>query len=123
MKGASGSTASQAPRKEKSMTDPKSDPSRVQSKPGETSMTETAMEELAELARDLHSLANTIRDRISLASEDSQSRWIELDREVERFRRAVEQEPKDSVLELRETGFALKRRLRNLRADIKAKAK
>lgn len=101
------------------MTDPKSDPSRVQSKQGGTSMTETAMEELAELARDLQSLANAIRDRISLASEDSQSAWIELDREVERFRAAVERKPKESVLELRETGFALKRRLRSLQTEIK----
>lgn len=105
------------------MTDPRADPSRVQSERADVSMTETAMRELAELASDVGSLANGIRDRISLASEESQQAWVELDREVDRFRRAVDDDPTDSVRELRETGFALKRRLRRLRNKIKTKAK
>ena len=101
------------------MTNPRSDPPSVQSKPEEASMTETAMKELGELARDVRALAREIRDRISIASQDSQDAWIELDRQVERFRREVTQHPEESVGELRETGFALKRRLRSLHNEIK----
>ena len=103
------------------MTDPRSDPPRVQSKPEEASMTETAMRELDELARDVRALAGEIRDRISIASQDSQDAWIELDQEIERFRREVKQDPEESVSELRETGFTLKRRLRALQSKIKPK--
>ncbi|MGB5221094.1 MAG: hypothetical protein WBN60_08705 [Polyangiales bacterium] len=84
-------------------------------------MTETAMRELEELARDVRALAGEIRDRISIASQDSQDAWIELDREIERFRREVKQYPEESVSELRETGFTLKRRLRALQSKIKPK--
>ncbi|MGB5192902.1 MAG: hypothetical protein WBN70_07960 [Polyangiales bacterium] len=84
-------------------------------------MTETAMRELEELARDVRALAGEIRDRISIASQDSQDAWIELDREIERFRREVKQDPEESVSELRETGFTLKRRLRALQSKIKPK--
>lgn len=84
-------------------------------------MTETAMRELDELARDVRALAGEIRDRISIAGQDSQDAWIELDREIERFRREVKQDPEESVSELRETGFALKRRLRALQSKIKPK--
>jgi hypothetical protein len=82
-------------------------------------MTETALAELAELARDVQSLANRVRDRISLAGEESQRAWVELDREVQQFQREVERKPEDAVGALRETGFALKRRLRKLSATIK----
>jgi chromosome condensin MukBEF complex kleisin-like MukF subunit len=84
-------------------------------------MTETAMRELEELARDVRALAGEIRDRISIAGQDSQDAWIELDREIERFRREVKQDPEESVSELRETGFALKRRLRALQSKITPK--
>ncbi len=79
------------------------------------------MRELEELARDVRALAGEIRDRISIASQDSQDAWIELDREIERFRREVKQDPEESVSELRETGFTLKRRLRALQSKIKPK--
>ena len=105
------------------MTDPRAGPLRVQSKPSDVSMTETAMKELAELVRDVRALADDIRDRISLASQESQIAWMELDREAERFVRDVEQESNESVRELRETGFSLKRRLRRLRNRIKPGSK
>jgi len=105
------------------MTDPRAGPSRVQSRPSDVSMTEAAMKELAELVRDVRSLANGIRDRISLAGQESQIAWIELDREAERFVREVEQGSNESVRELRETGFSLKRRLRRLRNRIKPGSK
>lgn len=101
------------------MTDPKSDPSRVRSEPARRSMTETALDELAELGHDIQSLANRVRDRISLAGEESQRAWVELDRDVQQFQREVEREPEDAIGALRETGFALKRRLRKLNAQIK----
>ena len=81
-------------------------------------MVETALSELVELARDVGALANEIRDNISLAGEESRNAWIELDREVERFREEAARGPKGSVSAVRERGFALKRRLRALRAKI-----
>ncbi|MGD8318760.1 MAG: hypothetical protein PVH21_12610 [Myxococcales bacterium] len=98
--------------------DPKADPSRLQSKRSNASMTETAMRELGELARDVQHLSDGIRDRIGTASRQLQPAWIEIEREVERFRRAVEDASLESVSELRETGFALKRRLRRLRSEV-----
>lgn len=80
------------------------------------------MNELAELEDEVRSLANAIRDRISVASKDSQEAWIELDRAVERFRRELARQPEESVAELRAEGFALKRSLRSLHSKIRTKA-
>jgi hypothetical protein len=102
------------------MTDPRDGPSQVESKPSDPSMTETAARELAELATDIRELAAEIRDRISLASEEGQLAWSELDAQAERFRRDVAQESEGGVRTLRETGFSLKRRLRRLRDQIKS---
>lgn len=100
------------------MTDPRFDPTRVESKPAGVSMTDTAMNELAELARDTRSLANAIRDGISLASQESQEAWVELDRQLETFLEAIEESPEQSLSKLREMGFALRRSLRALRDRI-----
>jgi hypothetical protein len=98
---------------------PEVDPSGVESKHPEVSMTEAAMNELAELAHEVTSMANAIRDRLSIASDDSQEAWIELDREIERFRDDVAHRAAESVRELREAGFSLKRRLERLHQEIK----
>jgi hypothetical protein len=82
-------------------------------------MTEAAMNELAELVHEVTTVANTIRDRISIASDDSQEAWVELDREIERFRNDVAHRAAGSVRELREAGFSLKRRLDRLHEQIK----
>ncbi len=119
MKGASFRSHLQPTRKDDTMTDPRAGPSRVESKPSDPSMTETAARELTELAKDIQELAAEIRDRISLASEDAQLAWSELDARAERFRREVEQESGEGLRTLRETGFSLKRRLRRLRDRIK----
>jgi hypothetical protein len=98
---------------------PEVDPSGVESKHPKVSMTEAAMNELAGLVDEVTTLANAIRDRISIASDDSQVAWIELDREIERFRDDVAHRAAESVRELREVGFSLKRRLDRLLQEIK----
>ena len=104
---------------DKRLGPPEVDPSGVESRHPEVSMTETAMNELAEIVQEVTTLANAIRDRISIASEDSQLAWIELDPEIERFRDDVAHQGRESVRELRESGFSLKRRLVKLHQEIK----
>lgn len=82
-------------------------------------MTAAAMNELAELVHEVTTLANAIRDRISIAGDDFQEAWIELEREIERFRDDVAHRAHESVRELREAGFSLKRRLDRLHQEIK----
>jgi len=102
--------------------DPKADPSRVQSARVSASMTETAMKELSELAGDVQRLSDGVRDRMRVASPSSQRAWNEIRPEVQRFRRAVSEASLDSVSELREAGFALKRHLRRLHNEVKAES-
>ena len=76
------------------------------------------MNELAELVHEVTTMANAIRDRICIASDDSQEAWVELDREIARFRDDAANRAAGSVRELREVGFSLKRRLDRLHHEI-----
>lgn len=101
------------------MTDPTIGPRKVQVERETRSMQDTAVRELQSLADDLHRLANEIRDRISLVGDPLQEQWVELDAEVERFRRATRNPSKGAVSELRHAGFDLKRRLKRTRSKLR----